>query len=139
MAAIQEISARIGRVTGFGIARNLRRHYPAWLSGGTVLLLLSSNLINLGADLGAVGVQLKSRRLKTNRAPAPHFFSNSNLPWFWMRVAMKRPNTPSSPGNATSIRTLCSSTSIVLVTVCANATIRTCAPLFVHCSSTDDT
>ena len=59
MAAIQEISARIGRVTGFGIAGNLRRHYPAWLSGGTVLLLLSSNLINLGADLGAMGAALK--------------------------------------------------------------------------------
>jgi hypothetical protein len=56
MAGIQEISAQIGRVTGFGIAGNLRRHYPAWLSGGTVLLLLlSSNLINLGADLGAMG------------------------------------------------------------------------------------
>ena len=55
IAGIQEISAQIGRVTGFGIAGNLRRHYPAWLSGGTVLLLLSSNLINLGADLGAMG------------------------------------------------------------------------------------
>jgi Mn2+/Fe2+ NRAMP family transporter len=31
MAAIQEIGARIGRVTGFGIAGNLRRRYPAWL------------------------------------------------------------------------------------------------------------
>jgi len=51
MAAIQEISARIGRVTGFGIAGNLRRHYPAWLSGTIVLLLLIANLINLGADL----------------------------------------------------------------------------------------
>src|SRR6202790_4029365 len=59
MAAIQEISARIGRVTGFGIAGNLRRHYPAWLSGGTVLLLLSANLINLGADLGAMGAAPK--------------------------------------------------------------------------------
>jgi hypothetical protein len=59
MAAIQEISARIGCVTGFGIAGNLRRHYPAWLSGDTVLLLLSSNLINLGADLGAMGAALK--------------------------------------------------------------------------------
>jgi len=58
MAAIQEISARIGRVTGFGIAGNLRRHYPAWLSGG-VVLLLSANLINLGADLGAMGAALK--------------------------------------------------------------------------------
>ena len=59
MAAIQEISARIGRVTGFGIAGNLRRHYPAWLSGSIVLLLLFANLINLGADLGAMGAALK--------------------------------------------------------------------------------
>src|ERR1700730_2898781 len=59
MAAIQEISARIGRVTGFGIAGNLRRHYPTWLSGGIVLLLLSANPINLGADLGAMGAALK--------------------------------------------------------------------------------
>jgi NRAMP (natural resistance-associated macrophage protein)-like metal ion transporter len=59
MVAIQEISARIGRVTGFGIAGNLRRHYPAWLSGCLVLLLLVANLINLGADLGAMGAALK--------------------------------------------------------------------------------
>src|SRR6185312_16467451 len=31
MAAIQEISARIGRITGRGIAGNIRRYYPAWL------------------------------------------------------------------------------------------------------------
>ena len=59
MAAIQEISARIGRVTGFGIAGNLRRHYPSWLSGSVVALLLAANLINLGADLGAMGAALK--------------------------------------------------------------------------------
>jgi NRAMP (natural resistance-associated macrophage protein)-like metal ion transporter len=59
MAAIQEISARIGRVTGIGIAGNLRRHYPASLSGSIVLLLLIANLINLGADLGAMGAALK--------------------------------------------------------------------------------
>jgi NRAMP (natural resistance-associated macrophage protein)-like metal ion transporter len=59
MVAIQEISARIGRVTGFGIAGNLRRHYPAWLSYSIVLLLLIANLINLGADLGAMGAALK--------------------------------------------------------------------------------
>jgi len=59
MAAIQEISARIGRVTGFGIAGNLRRHYPAWLSSGIVSLLLAANIINLGADLGAMGAALK--------------------------------------------------------------------------------
>lgn len=59
MAAIQEISARIGRVTGFGIAGNLRRHYPSWLSGSVVTLLLLANLINLGADLGAMGAAVK--------------------------------------------------------------------------------
>ena len=59
MAAIQEISARIGRVTGFGIAGNLRQYYSAWLSGIIVLLLLVANLINLGADLGAMGAALK--------------------------------------------------------------------------------
>ena len=59
MVAIQEISARIGRVTGYGIAGNLRRHYPRWLSGSIVGLLLIANTINLGADLGAMGAALK--------------------------------------------------------------------------------
>ncbi len=59
MAAIQEISARIGRVTGYGIAGNLVRHYPRWLSGGVVGVLALANIINLGADLGAMGAALK--------------------------------------------------------------------------------
>jgi NRAMP (natural resistance-associated macrophage protein)-like metal ion transporter len=58
-AAIQEISARIGRVTGYGITGNLRRHYPTWLSTSIVGLLLIVNVINLGADLGAMGAALK--------------------------------------------------------------------------------
>ena len=41
MAAIQEISARIGRVTGRGIAGNLRTYYPGWLLYGIVCLVLS--------------------------------------------------------------------------------------------------
>src|SRR5471032_586981 len=59
MAAIQEISARIGRVTGSGIAGNLRLYYPRWLSTSVVGLLLVANIINLGADLGAMGAALK--------------------------------------------------------------------------------
>jgi NRAMP (natural resistance-associated macrophage protein)-like metal ion transporter len=58
MAAIQEISARIGRVTGQGIAANLRDHYPAPLLYGIVALLVVANFINLGADLGAMGAAL---------------------------------------------------------------------------------
>src|SRR6266550_3513302 len=55
MAAIQEISGRIGRTTGRGIAGNIRRHYPASLLNGIVGLLLIANTINIGADLGALG------------------------------------------------------------------------------------
>jgi NRAMP (natural resistance-associated macrophage protein)-like metal ion transporter len=59
MCAIQEISARIGRVTGLGIAGNLRKHYPAWLLNVIVGLLLLANTINIGADLGAMGAALR--------------------------------------------------------------------------------
>src|ERR1700722_17219425 len=38
MAVIQAVSARIGCVTGYGIAQNLRRHYSAWLLRAVVLL-----------------------------------------------------------------------------------------------------
>jgi Mn2+/Fe2+ NRAMP family transporter len=55
MAVIQEISGRIGRVTGRGIAGNIRRHYPNWLLQVIVLLLVVANTINIGADLGAMG------------------------------------------------------------------------------------
>jgi NRAMP (natural resistance-associated macrophage protein)-like metal ion transporter len=59
MAAIQEISARIGRVTGLGIAGNIRKHYPRWVSQLIVGLLLVANILNLGADLGAMGDALR--------------------------------------------------------------------------------
>jgi NRAMP (natural resistance-associated macrophage protein)-like metal ion transporter len=59
MAAIQEISARIGRVTGQGIAGNIRVHYSPWLLRAIVGLLLAANIINLGADLGAMAAALK--------------------------------------------------------------------------------
>jgi NRAMP (natural resistance-associated macrophage protein)-like metal ion transporter len=59
MCAIQEISARIGRVTGRGIAGNLKRHYPIGLLYFLVGLLVVANTINLGADLGAMAAALK--------------------------------------------------------------------------------
>jgi NRAMP (natural resistance-associated macrophage protein)-like metal ion transporter len=55
MIVIQEICARIGRVTGVGIAGNMRRHYPRPLLFGIVSLLCLANVFNLGADLGAMG------------------------------------------------------------------------------------
>src|SRR5438309_11208244 len=51
LAVIQMVAAEIGRVTGRGIAANLRRHYPRPLLWLAVLLLLIANVINLGADL----------------------------------------------------------------------------------------
>jgi NRAMP (natural resistance-associated macrophage protein)-like metal ion transporter len=58
MCAIQLISAQVGRVTGRGLAGNLRRHYPASLLYPLVGLLVAANTINLGADLGAMAAAL---------------------------------------------------------------------------------
>jgi NRAMP (natural resistance-associated macrophage protein)-like metal ion transporter len=59
MVVIQQIAAEIGSVTGRGIAHNLRRHYSPWLLRVVVGLLLIANIINLGADLGAMGAALR--------------------------------------------------------------------------------
>jgi NRAMP (natural resistance-associated macrophage protein)-like metal ion transporter len=59
MAAIQEISARIGRTTSFGLAGNLRLFYPIAILRIMVILLLIANVINLAADLGAMGSALE--------------------------------------------------------------------------------
>src|SRR5262245_19122581 len=59
MVVIQEVAAEIGRVTGRGIAANLRKHYSPWLLRGVVTLLLVANIRNLGADLGAMGAALE--------------------------------------------------------------------------------
>ncbi len=54
MVAVQIISARMGRTTGRGLAGLLRAHAPHWLLVGVVFLLLGANVINIGADLGAM-------------------------------------------------------------------------------------
>ena len=59
MAGIQEISAWIGRVTGVGIAANIRRYYSPIVLYPLVVLLLIANVINLGADIGAMGAALR--------------------------------------------------------------------------------
>jgi len=59
MAAIQEISARIGRVTGNGIAGNVCRNFGPTYVWSLVLLLFIANTINIAADLGAMGDSLK--------------------------------------------------------------------------------
>ena len=54
MTAVQMVSARMGRTTGRGLAGILRQHCPPWLLTGVVMLLLTANTINIGADLGAM-------------------------------------------------------------------------------------
>jgi NRAMP (natural resistance-associated macrophage protein)-like metal ion transporter len=54
MAGIQEISARIGLVTGRGLAANLRAHFRPALLHAVVVMLLVANIINIGADIGAM-------------------------------------------------------------------------------------
>ena len=59
MVGIQIVSARIGRVTGHGLAANIRKHYSPWLLYSIVVLLLIANTINIAADIGAMGAALK--------------------------------------------------------------------------------
>ncbi len=59
MVGIQLISARIGRVSGHGLATNIRLHYPPWLLYSIVGLLLITNTINIAADISAMGEALK--------------------------------------------------------------------------------
>src|SRR5215470_7709092 len=55
MAAMQEICARLGRITGVGIAANLKTAYSSYVAYSVVLLLCLANLLNLGADISAMG------------------------------------------------------------------------------------
>lgn len=58
MAAIQEICARIGRVTGCGLAANLRKNYPKPVLYFVLIAMTAANVFNLGADIGAMGASL---------------------------------------------------------------------------------
>ena len=59
MVGIQIVSARIGRVTGHGLATNIRKHYSGWLLYPIVGLLLLANTINIAADVAAMGDAMK--------------------------------------------------------------------------------
>src|SRR5712672_999345 len=54
MSAVQFICAKIGMVTGMGLAGVLKRHYSRWLLFPTIACLVTANMINAGADIGAI-------------------------------------------------------------------------------------
>ncbi|MBI3529070.1 MAG: divalent metal cation transporter [Betaproteobacteria bacterium] len=59
MVGIQIVSARIGRVTGEGLAANIRRLFPRWVLLVVVSLLVIANTINIAADIAAMGEALQ--------------------------------------------------------------------------------
>ncbi|MEP6714119.1 MAG: Nramp family divalent metal transporter [Terriglobia bacterium] len=54
MFAVQLMCARLGMVTGRGLAGNIRRHYPRWVMWGACITLLIANIFNIGADLAGM-------------------------------------------------------------------------------------
>ncbi len=59
MIAIQMVSARIGWVTGRGLAANMCRVLPRWFAVGLVVLLVLANTLNIAADIAAMGAALQ--------------------------------------------------------------------------------
>jgi NRAMP (natural resistance-associated macrophage protein)-like metal ion transporter len=58
MWTIQFICAKVGMVTGAGLARTLRKHYPRWLLYPVVAGLAVANTINAGVDIGAIAASI---------------------------------------------------------------------------------
>ena len=54
MIAIQEMSARIGRVSNQGLAGNMKKHYPRWLLFSIAFMIVVVNTINIGADMSGM-------------------------------------------------------------------------------------
>ena len=65
MSVVQEMCARIGIVTGRGLAANIRRHFPKKIIYISALLLFAANAFNIGANLGAMAqaVQMLNPRI----------------------------------------------------------------------------
>jgi NRAMP (natural resistance-associated macrophage protein)-like metal ion transporter len=67
MTSVQLMCARLGMVTGLGLAGVIRRRYPRWVLWGACVLLVAANVINIAADLGGMA---EATRLVTG-APVP--------------------------------------------------------------------
>ncbi len=73
MAGIQLICARIGLVTGFGLAGAVRRHYPRSLLYAACLILLVANVFNISADLAGMAASASMLTGVTSLAFVPVF------------------------------------------------------------------
>ena len=79
MIAIQLVSARIGRVTGKGLAANVMELAPRWLVLALVFLLVAANTFNIAADIAAMGESLSLVIGGLNHEHALIFASASTL------------------------------------------------------------
>jgi NRAMP (natural resistance-associated macrophage protein)-like metal ion transporter len=75
MAAVQIMCARIGKVTGQGLAGNFKQRFPGWLLRVFILALLVANTINIAADLAGM-------------ADAAEMLSGINARWFVVIFAL---------------------------------------------------
>lgn len=69
MAAVQFICAKIGMITGEGLAGVLRRHYSRKILYPAVFALVLANTINAGADLGAIACAFNIHRGSSSDKP----------------------------------------------------------------------
>jgi NRAMP (natural resistance-associated macrophage protein)-like metal ion transporter len=79
MIAIQVVSARIGRVTGKGLAANVMELAPRWLVLALIFLLVAANTFNIAADIAAMGEALSLVIGGLNHEHALIFASTSTL------------------------------------------------------------
>ena len=75
MAAVQMMCARIGMVTGKGLAGNFSQRFPKWLLRVFIMALLAANTINIAADLAGM-------------ADAAEMLSGVNAHWFVVAFAL---------------------------------------------------
>ena len=86
MVAVQSISARIGRVTGRGLAGNMVKVFPRSVVTLLVLLLFIANTINLGADLAAMmSPERMHRLLMDGRLSFSPAFGAAQIKFVWAR------------------------------------------------------
>ena len=74
MAAVQNICSRLGLISGTGLAGILKEHYPRWVLYPAVALVFVANVVNIGADLGAI-------------ADAAGIVVGTPVPWLVLAVA----------------------------------------------------
>ena len=75
MAAVQNICSRLGQVSGNGLAGILKEHYPRWVLYPAVALVFVANVVNIGADLGAI-------------ADAAGIIVGTPVPWLVIPIAL---------------------------------------------------